>query len=319
MGKILLYYKYTDISCPGSIAKWQRHLCEELGLKGRIIIAKEGINGTVGGVQDATEKYKKAMEDHELFSGIDFKESDGGADCFPRMRVILRDEIVNLGIDPEKITPKQGGTYLTPQQTHELLTNKPNDLIIIDCRNKCESDVGTFIGSIKPNTKHFREFPKYVDEHAQELKDKQILMFCTGGVRCERASGYVKEKTQAKEVFQIKGGIHRYVEQFPNGFFRGKNYVFDSRITIKINDDILGSCSLCSKPNDNYINCANALCNKHVICCTNCIEKYKNTCGATCQQLLVEKKVETRPLQLRVSYESSFEEQDPTKSKNYES
>lgn len=295
VGKVLLYYKYIEIEYPEQVAKWQRALCQELGLKGRIIIAHEGINGTVGGTQEATELYKQAMETHPLFGNIDFKDSLGDASCFPRLRILVKKEIVRLDVDPKQLTAKDGGIHLDPKQAHEFIQQKPENLVLLDCRNKCESDIGSFVDSIKPNTDHFREFPAYIDQNADQFKDKQVLMFCTGGIRCERASAYVKQKTNAQQVYQINGGIHRYIEQYPDGFFRGKNYVFDSRIAVKVNNDIIAQCTLCDTPSDDYINCANALCNKHIVCCASCVQAYNNTCGTTCKQLLAEKKVEARP------------------------
>lgn len=303
MGKILLYYKYVTIAYPKQIMKWQRELCQSLDLKGRILIGDEGINGTVGGSIEATEQYKQAMKNHELFGDIDFKESEGNAECFPKLQIKVRHEIVSLGIDPKKLTPKNGGKHLTPEETHELLNNKPDDLIIIDCRNDYEWKIGHFRDAIKPEVKNFREFPQYVDEHLDELKDKQVLMYCTGGIRCERASTYIKEKNIAKKVYQIQGGIHRYTEKYPDGHFRGKNYVFDGRIAVKVTDDILGNCSLCEKSCDQYINCSNVLCNKHVISCSECKEKYANCCSAQCQDLVAQKKVNQRP---------KFQKYDPT-------
>ena len=120
-------------------------------------------------------------------------------------------------------------------------------------------------------------------------------MYCTGGIRCERATAYLNTKGVAKQIFQLKGGIHRYAEQYPNGFFRGKNYVFDNRITTAVNNDILGACSICTITCDDYINCLNALCNKHFICCLACKEKLNSTCSSQCQ-LLSEKKAPQRPL-----------------------
>jgi len=295
MGKILLFYKYIAIEYPKQLLKWQRKICTDLGLKGRIILGHEGINGTLGGTVKNIEHYKTIMDNHQLFKGIDFKESPGGADNFPKLSIVAKDEIVNLGQDPKKITPKDGGIHLTPQQVHELLNNKPEDLVILDARNKGESDVGTFKDAITPNTKHFRELPEYIDNNLDQFKDKQVLMYCTGGIRCERATTYLKTKNVAKEVYQIEGGIHRYVEQFPEGHFRGKNYVFDSRVTVCVNDDILGSCGICSTSCDEYINCLNALCNKHFICCNTCLKQYNNTCGATCMELVRDKKVQVRP------------------------
>lgn len=294
MGTILLFYKYVNIKHPKQVLKWQRTLCDGLGLTGRIILANEGINGTVGGTIKAANAYKQAMEESVLFQGIDFKDGPGDAKCFPRMRIVVKEEIVNLGIDPEKLTVEQGGKHLTPKATHELLNNKPENLVIIDCRNNYEWKVGNFRDAIKPNIKHFRDFPKYIDEHKSEYKDKEVLMYCTGGIRCERASAYVKQATNAKQVYQVEGGIHRYVEQFPDGHFRGKNYVFDERIAVPVTNEILSNCTLCPVKCDTYTNCWNVGCNAHIIVCNDCIQKYGNTCGQTCSKLLKNKKVKSR-------------------------
>lgn len=295
MGKILLFYKYVSIEYPKQIAKWQEKICSELGLKGRVILGHEGINATLGGSHENTERYKQLMLAHPLFGGIDFKESEGDESYFPRLRIVIKKEIVNLGLDPDKITVKDGGQHLTPAQAHELMAEKPEDLIIIDCRNKFETEIGTFVDAIRPDTQYFREFPSYVDQNTDLLKDKKVLMACTGGIRCERASAYVKLKGVAKEVYQIEGGIQRYTEAFPDGFFRGKNYVFDARMTVRITDDVLGSCLLCQKPYDEYENCLNASCNKHFICCPDCYKAYAKTCGPVCQELLATNKVKPRP------------------------
>jgi predicted sulfurtransferase len=295
MGKIVLFYKYVEIECPQAVLKWQRKICDKLGLKGRVILATEGINATLGGEDLAIDEYVNHMEHHPLFGGIDFKYSQGGADHFPRMRIVVKDEIVHLGLDTKKITAQNGGIHLEPSQVNELIETKSKELVIIDCRNDYESAIGTFTNAIKPPTEHFREFPEYVDNNLDLIKDKEVLMFCTGGIRCERASTYVKEKGVAKNVYQIKGGIHRYAEQYPDGYFRGKNYVFDGRVAVKVNDDILGSCYLCKKPCDDYTNCLNAACNEHYIACTECLARYQNTCGSECQKLVFEDHVPQRP------------------------
>ncbi len=299
MGKILLYYKYIDIQYPEQIRKWQYKVCESLNLKGRILIATEGINGTVGGSDENINKYIQAMNNHPLFDGIDFKISEGDENYFPRLRIAVRPEIVRLGID-QAIKAKDGGIHLTPQQTHDLLNNKPQDLVLLDTRNSYESRVGTFENAIIPNTQTFREFPDYVDNNLEQFKDKQVLMFCTGGIRCERASAYLKSKGVTKEVYQIQGGIHRYVEQFPDGFFRGKNYVFDGRITTKINDDVLGSCHICKVQCDEYTNCLNASCNLQFTACQPCIEKLGNSCSTQCLELIQTKQVPVRKIPARM-------------------
>ena len=295
MNKIILFYKYIAIQYPKQIMKWQREICENLQLVGRVLISHEGINGTLAGSQEHLNLYIDLMLNHELFGGIDFKVSDGGPECFPRLSIKVRDEAVALGIPHDQLTPKTGGQHLTPQETHQLLTDKPEDLVILDTRNDYEWEIGRFENAITPNIKNFRDLPAYLDEHLDTFKDKQVLMYCTGGIRCERATAYLNEKNVAKKVYQIEGGIVRYAEQYPDGFFRGKNYVFDGRIAMKINEDILGSCALCTQPCDDYYNCLNAACNKHFISCNDCINKYNKTCSDNCKALISENKTRVRP------------------------
>ena len=294
MGTILLYYKYVDIQNPIAIQKWQKELCSRLGLTGRILLAHEGINGTVGGSDEATQEYIKAMNDHPLFAGIDFKTAPGGSEAFPRMKISVKKEIVNLGIDPQELTVKDTAEHLSPQQIHNLLSNPPEDLVIIDTRNSYEIAIGKFRNAIDPQTRYFRQFPQWVDENIDTLKDKTVFMYCTGGVRCERATAYVNVKNIAKKVVQLEGGIHRYIEQFPDGHFRGKNYVFDNRITVRANEDVLSKCLNCPTPSDEYFNCKNALCNKHFTACPACVQALNNTCSVTCQELLKHKQAPER-------------------------
>lgn len=296
MGTILLYYKYIHIPDPIAIQKWQRDLCSRLNLTGRILLAHEGINGTVGGSDQATQEYIKAMNEHPLFGNIDFKTAACDSNAFPRMKISIKKEIVHLGIDPDQLTVENTAQHLSPQQVHEMLNNPPKDLVIIDTRNSYEISVGKFKNAIDPQTRYFRQFPQWVDQNVDMLKDKTVLMYCTGGVRCERASAYVNTKKVANQVYQLEGGIHRYIEQFPNGHFRGKNYVFDNRITVRANEDILSKCLNCPTSSDEYFNCLNALCNKHFTSCSSCIERLQNTCSITCQELLQHKQVPERQL-----------------------
>jgi predicted sulfurtransferase len=294
-GKIIIFYKYITIEYPKQVLKWQTKIATDLNLKGRVILAHEGINATLGGSIQNIDHYKSLMEKHPLFEGIDFKECEGEADYFPRLRIVIKDEIVRLGVDTKKINAQNGGKHLTPSQVHELLKNKPENLILFDARNRFESKVGTFDGAITPEIAHFRELPTYLDQHAQQFKDKQVLMFCTAGIRCERATAYLKEKGVTQEIYQLQGGIQRYVEQFPDGFFKGKNYVFDGRIAVRVSNDILSNCELCGISCDDYNNCMNASCNKHFICCSACYATHKQTCSEVCMELLENKKVKERP------------------------
>jgi UPF0176 protein len=176
-----------------------------------------------------------------------------------------------------------------------MIAQQSPNLVLFDARNNFESRVGTFTNAITPDIDHFRELPGYIDNNLEQFKDKDVLMFCTGGIRCERASSYLKSKGVATNVYQINGGIHTYTEQFPDGFFRGKNYVFDGRITVKVNDDVLGTCFICTTPCDTYTNCINALCNLHFIGCSSCITKFQNACSAQCHELVIQEKVAKRP------------------------
>jgi predicted sulfurtransferase len=286
MGTILIYYKYTQIADPEKIRLWQRELCDRLQLTGRILIAKEGINGTVGGSEQACQEYKQAMLAHPLFSDVDFKESVGGPESFPRMRIVVRNYIVNGGPEFGQADMSKAGVHLEPHQVHELLQKNPEGLVLLDARNKYESRIGTFNGAITPDINNFRELPAYFDANLEQFKDKQVLMFCTAGVRCEQASAYLRAKDIAQEVYQLKGGIQRYVEQYPDGFFRGKNYVFDGRGAISITHDVLTVCDVCATSCDDYTNCVNAFCNKLFISCTSCREKLGNACSINCQQLV---------------------------------
>ncbi len=286
MGTILLYYKYISIENPDAIAKWQRSLCEGLHLTGRIILAGEGINGTLGGTDEACQEYIQAMNNHELFGDIDFKTAQGGSESFPKLKISVKNEIVRMGIDPEQVTVKDTGIHLTPEQTHELLSNRPDNLIVLETRNDYEWEVGRFEGAENPNIKTFREFPAYVEQNLERYKDKEVLMYCTGGVRCERASAFLVQKNVAAKVYQIEGGIHRYIEQYPNGHFRGKNYVFDERIAVRANEDILSSCLHCDTKSDDYTNCLNAFCNKHYTVCPPCNEQFANCCTDNCKMLV---------------------------------
>ena len=297
MGKIVLFYKYLTLERPGQIRKWQDELARSLNLTGRIIISTEGINATLGGEADEIDTYVRTLQTDPKwadFADIDFKYSEGDARCFPRLYCQEKREICHLGVDPEELTAADGGTHLTPKEVHELLTENPDDLVILDTRNDYEYAIGKFENAILPPIKNFRDFPAYIEENLDLFKDKRVLMYCTGGVRCERATAVLAVKKVAKEVYQILGGIHRYVEEYPNGFFRGSNYVFDKRVAVKINDDVLGSCRLCAQPCEQYTNCMNAECNMHYIGCNACLDTYENTCSTDCQQLVNDGKVYIR-------------------------
>ncbi|KAM4706434.1 thiosulfate sulfurtransferase/rhodanese-like domain-containing protein 2 [Discoglossus pictus] len=294
-GEVLLYYCYCDVKDPQWICLWQRALCQMLHLTGKIRIATEGINGTVGGSKVSTKLYISTMLSHPLFKNIicleDFKTSDGGAFCFPELRVGVFQEIVPMGIEPQKVSYKETAVHLSPEDFHNevekyLSTTQQveSDTILLDCRNFYESKIGKFQNCLAPDIRKFSYFPNYVDENLELFKDKTVLMYCTGGIRCERGSAYLRSKAVCKEVYQLKGGIHKYLEQFPDGFFRGKLFVFDGRYTISSNDDIISSCCYCGAAWDQYKLCSTLRCCQLVLTCAGCQDKGLTACCPTCQE-----------------------------------
>ncbi|XP_053558677.1 thiosulfate sulfurtransferase/rhodanese-like domain-containing protein 2 [Bombina bombina] len=290
-GEVLLYYCYCDVKDSQWICNWQRALCQLLHLTGKIRIATEGINGTVGGSKVSTKLYINTMLSHPLFRNLmsldDFKTSEGGAQCFPDLRVGVFQEIVPMGIEPHRVSYKETATHLPPETFHEevgkFLAKEESDTILLDCRNFYESKIGRFQNCLAPDIRKFSYFPNYVDENLELFRDKTVLMYCTGGIRCERGSAYLRSKAICKEVYQLKGGIHKYLEQFPDGFFRGKLFVFDGRYTISSNNDIISSCCYCGAAWDTYKLCTTPRCCQLVLACSDCQNKGLTACCPTCQ------------------------------------
>ncbi|KAM6924256.1 thiosulfate sulfurtransferase/rhodanese-like domain-containing protein 2 [Xenentodon cancila] len=290
-GKVLLYYCYCQVEDPHVICAWQNALCEKLHLTGKIRVATEGINGTVGGTDVATDIYIDAMLSHPLFKmdKEDFKTSDGGAECFTELKVGVYREIVPMGVDPDVIPYQLAGVHLEPEAFHkevEALLDKEdlcNDTVLLDCRNFYESKIGQFTRCLAPNIRKFSYFPDYVDQNLELFRDKKVLMYCTGGIRCERGSAYLRSKNVCKEIYQLKGGIHKYLERFPEGFYRGKLFVFDERYAISSNNDVISGCRYCSCPWDQYELCTTQFCCQLVLSCTTCRRDGHTACCPTCQ------------------------------------
>ncbi|KAM9675772.1 thiosulfate sulfurtransferase/rhodanese-like domain-containing protein 2 isoform 1-T2 [Dama dama] len=309
-GEVLLYYCYCDLKDPNWVCAWQTALCQHLHLTGKepgcdseswysgelllVRIATEGINGTVGGSRLASRLYVSAMLSCPLFKDYlckdDFKTSKGGACCFPELRVGVFEEIVPMGISPNKVSYKKPGIHLSPGEFHKEVekflsqaNQEESDTILLDCRNFYESKIGRFQGCLAPDIRKFSYFPSYVDENLELFKEKRVLMYCTGGIRCERGSAYLKTKGVCKEVFQLKGGIHKYLEEFPDGFYKGKLFVFDERYALSFNNDIVSACSYCGVPWDHYKLCSTPRCRQLVLTCPACQERGRTACCVPCQ------------------------------------
>ena len=287
--QILLFYKYVYIEDPQSVRDWLFALCTELGLKGRLIVAREGLNITLEGTKENTETFIVELEKDARFGGIHFKRSTGTGDAFPRLSVKVRPEIVSLHLGACDIDPNvTTGIHLKPEELHEWLnppaSGEKKEFYIVDMRNAYEHAVGKFAGSICPPMENFRDLPKLL-KTIEHLKDKTVLTVCTGGVRCEKASGYLI--TQGfKHVYQLDGGIVSYMEKYPNEDFEGKLYVFDGRVAMGFYTDdpkhkIIGRCISCDAPSENIVDCRTGVCNGQFILCEKCEEAQITRYGKT--------------------------------------
>lgn len=276
---ILLFYKYTSIEDPEKLQEEQKILCKKLGLKGRMIIAKEGINATLEGTTDAADRYVADLISRTGFADIHIKRSEGTGSAFPKLSVKVRPEIVATHLGEEDIDPtKTTGRHITAEELHEWFrTGK--QFYIVDMRNDYEQAVGIFRGSIKSGMKNFRDLPEVL-KTLNHLKDKTILTVCTGGVRCEKASGFLVANGFS-DVNQLYGGIVTYMEKYPGEDFMGSLYVFDNRLVMGFNMDdphreILGRCAVCGKPSEHFINCKDGFCHRHFIACEKCLSGQEN-------------------------------------------
>ncbi|MEX0668439.1 MAG: rhodanese-related sulfurtransferase [Candidatus Saccharimonadales bacterium] len=283
MQKIILYYKFTPLPDPETAKFWQRNLCERLNLKGRIIIADHGINGTLGGDIDDVKSYVKEMNQHPLFKGIKYKWSDGVGDDFPRLSVKVRPELVTLAPD-EDFDVFNSTKGLKPKDWHKYLEDNP-DALVLDARNKYESEIGAFKGKnvIKPDIDTFKEIKDELDDLP---KDQPILTYCTGDIRCEYLSAYMKHKG-FDEVYHLDGGIVKYGQEFKDrGYWEGKCFVFDKRLNLGFSAAAadIGKCIYCEGNTSRHINCANMACNKLALVCEECDRQ--TACSEECAELI---------------------------------
>jgi UPF0176 protein len=277
MQKVLLYYKFTPIKDPELLKLWQKTLCDSLNLKGRILVSPQGINGTLGGDINDLKTYIKKTKEFDGFKGMVFKWSEGGREDFPRMSVKVKKELVafesydEIEIDENGVVG--GGEHLKPEQVDELVKKYGDDVVFFDGRNKYEAAVGRFKNTVVPDIRTSRDFiPELESGKYDDLKDKKVVTYCTGGVRCELLSAMMK-KRGFKDVYQIDGGIVKYGERFgDDSLWEGNLYVFDGRMGINFSDHakVIGECIHCQGKTSNYENCANPSCNDLILICEAC-------------------------------------------------
>jgi UPF0176 protein len=275
--KILLFYQFTPLADPEAIRLWQRDLCESLGLTGRILISRDGINGTVGGELAAVKRYVRKTREYPVFKGIDFKWSEGGGGDFPRLSVRVRDEIVSFGAPGELRVDENGviggGTKLTPEQLHELVETKraaDGDVTFFDGRNAFEAEIGRFENAVVPDVENTRDFVAELDSGAYDhLKHQPVVTYCTGGIRCEVLSSLMVNRGFT-EVYQLDGGIAKYGETFGDaGLWHGSLYVFDERKSIEFSEaaEVIGHCYRCGAATSRMENCADLECRTQLVVC----------------------------------------------------
>lgn len=275
--KIILYYGFTPISDPEAVRLWQQHLCESLGLKGRILISKHGINGTLGGDMSALKKYVKTTKQYTGFKKIDFKWSMGQGNDFPRLKVRVRNELVAFDA-PDAITVTEkgitnGGKHLKPAAVDQLVAERGDEVVFFDGRNAFEAAIGKFKNAIVPDVQTTHDFVAEIKSGKyDDIKDKAVVTYCTGGVRCEILSAIMIDNG-FKEVYQIDGGIVRYGEsQGDKSLWEGSLYVFDDRLRIDFTPEAktIGSCEKCEGPTSEIRDCLSLGCRDWLIICDDC-------------------------------------------------
>ena len=279
---VLLYYCYTKIEDPIAFREAHHLFCADLGLRGRIIIAREGINGTVSGSPAACNTYREQLQADPRFAAIHFKIDTHTSHVFEKLHVRVKKEIVHA--DLENIDPTQRtGPYISSQELEKVIDDP--EVVLLDVRSTYEHQIGKFKNAITLDISHFREFKHRVAELAP-YKEKKIITYCTGGVKCEKASAYLLAQG-FRNVHQLHGGIIQYGKDTSGGTFKGSCYVFDNRLTKEINQQDaskIGSCYACHAPCERMVNCANPLCNRHMPLCVDCGETLEGACSSTCQQ-----------------------------------
>ena len=281
---VLLYYCYTRIENPEEFRE-QHHLrCLELNLRGRIIVAEEGLNGTVSGLIEDCEQYMKEVSNDPRFKGIEFKVDQVPEHTFSKMHVRVKPEIVHASLPHIDPTRKTGG-YVEPDEFKKILKEQPEDTVILDVRSNYEHHVGKFKNAITLDIENFREFPEKVKE-LEHLKDKKVITYCTGGIKCEKASAYLLEQG-FEDVHQLHGGIIKYGIEAEGENFEGKCYVFDNRIVKdlnKVNPKVISRCYVTGEPSDRMVNCANPHCNMHIPMSEEGAKVYNGCCSEECSK-----------------------------------
>jgi UPF0176 protein len=285
--KTISFYRYVKIGEPSVLRDRLYREWAELNCFGRIYLAAEGINAQMSVPADNWERFTRSLNAIEYFQDVPIKEAvDGNGKSFYKLVIKVRDKIVADGITDPEFDPSDTGQYLNAKEFNEAVSDPGT--IVVDMRNHYESEVGRFDRAFCPDADTFREELPLVVEHLKGQEDKKVVMYCTGGIRCEKASAYLKHKGFS-DVHHLQGGIIQYAkeikEQGLESRFKGVNFVFDERVGERITKDVLSACHQCGQPCDTHVNCNNRDCHLLFIQCAACCEKTNGCCSARCTEI----------------------------------
>ena len=280
--QVLLYYCYTPIADPEKFREDHHLFCLKANLKGRIIVATEGLNGSVSGTKKDCQKYMDHVKADPRFKALEFKIEELETNAFKKLNVRVKPEIVYSGFD--HVDPnRQTGIHLKPKEFKEIKDQE--DVVLLDCRSTYEHSVGKFKNAVTMDIENFRDMPEKL-EKLKQYKGKKIVTYCTGGIKCEKASAYLLEQG-FENVYQLHGGIIKYGIEEGGEDFDGKCYVFDNRIVADVNTvnpEIVATCYICNTKTDRMVNCANSVCNNHIPICEKCGWEMDGACSSSCQE-----------------------------------
>jgi UPF0176 protein len=284
--QVLLFYKYVTIEDPQALMVRFRALAEQYSLKGRAILAEEGINATVEGLTADTESFINELLEDPRLANMDVKRSVGTGATFPKLSVKVRDEIVGTHFPQELADPRvRTAPHLKPEELRAMYEND-DDFVVVDMRNEYEIASGKFPNTVSPGLQNSRDLPQALPS-LEPFKQKKVVTVCTGGVRCEKMSAYLLSNG-FEDVYQLDGGIHSYMEKYPGKDFLGTLYTFDQRHTMDFGGEreVIGICMLCDAKTENYVDCANLDCHIHFLACNDCTDENGSAC---CSALCTEK------------------------------
>lgn len=297
---VVIFYKYVVLKDPEKIRDSIKSSGDKIGVRGRILLGTEGINATAGGTVTQVEEFVEEIKKISEFSDIDFKYSDADFNPFPKFKVKVRPEIVTLGPDAKDVdmSKAEPANHISAEELEKLYNEEADNLAVIDARNEYEFRIGKFRNSVTVDIENFRELPKKLIEIKDQVQGKKLVFTCTSGVRCEKLTAYAKSIGYEGEIYQLNGGMQRYLEKYPDKNFEGSLYVFDDRISVAYDKSpdrkIISECEFCHKPCDSMKNCYNAKCNKRMVACDECFKEHEGCCSDECREIKYPRKVKYR-------------------------